>query len=143
MILVDANLLVYAQVASLPRHEAAKQWLDGQLSGRVRVGLPWQSLLAFTRLTVNPRIFEHPQPVDHAWAQVSDWLDAPSAWVPTPTERHREVLATLIGQVTTANLVPDAHLAALAVEHGLVLASTDTGFARFKGLRWDNPLEAG
>ncbi len=140
MILVDANLLVYSHVSSLPQHEAARRWLDGRLSGRTRVGLPWESLLAFVRLVTNPRVFERPQPVRSAWAQVEAWLDAGPSWLPVPTDRHREVLSDLIQGATRPGLVADSHLAALAIEHGLVLQTTDGDFARFPGLRWQNPL---
>ncbi|MBI3684330.1 MAG: type II toxin-antitoxin system VapC family toxin [Acidobacteria bacterium] len=141
MILLDANLLVYARVAGSRQHDAARAWLDEQLDGTAAVGLPWPSLLAFVRLTTNPRIFERPQTVTAAWKQVEEWLNCPAVWIPSPTERHREFLAALLtGSAVRANLVPDAHLAALAVEHGLVLCSTDGDFARFPGLRWRNPL---
>ena len=141
MILVDANLLVYAHVGSFPQHGAAQQWLDDRISGRAPVGLPWPSLLAFVRIVSNPRIFDRPASVLAAWQQVESWLAAESAWIPLPTERHREVLAPLMAEAEgRANLVPDAHLAALAVEHGLVLCSTDGDFARFDGLQWTNPL---
>jgi len=140
MILVDANLLVYARVRSMPQHAAARVWLDEKLNGTARVGLPWPSLLSFIRLVTNPRIFERPEPPVAAWAQVESWLDCPPVWIPSPTEHHRAVLAPLIRGVGRANLVPDAHLAALAIEHGLLLCSTDGDFARFRGLRWENPL---
>ena len=141
MILVDANLLVYAYVASLPQNKAASAWLDERLNGAAPVGLPWPSLLAFVRLVSNPRIFERPKPVAAVWNQVEDWLACPPAWVPQPAERHREILGSLLKtQGGRANLVPDAHLAALAIEHGLILCSTDGDFARFPGLRWENPL---
>jgi toxin-antitoxin system PIN domain toxin len=141
VILVDANLLVYAHVEDCPQHDGARRWLDARLSGRPKIGLPWHSLLAFVRLVTNPRVFDRAESVADAWAQVEEWLDAGPTWVPTPTDRHREVLASLIPAVTKAVLVPDAHLAALAIEHGLVLASTDGDFARFPGLRWENPLQ--
>ena len=141
MILVDANLLVYAHVRDAEQHATARRWLDERLSGRARVGLPWHSLLAFVRLVSNPRVFDRPESVGDAWAQVEDWLSAGPSWIPTPTDRHREVMASLIPHVTRADLVPDAHLAALAIEHGLVLASADGDFARFTGLRWENPLQ--
>lgn len=142
MILVDANLLVYARVASLPQHATARAWLDAKLNGTAPVGLPWPSLLSFVRLVSNPRIFEKAEPVESAWAQVEEWLDCAPAWIPEPTERHRELLGSLLRKPGgRANLVPDAHLAALAIEHGLLLCSADGDFARFTGLRWENPLE--
>ena len=141
MILIDANLLIYAHVNTFPQHAAARGWLDGRLSGTASVGLPWPSLLAFIRLVTNPRIFEHPETIDKAWQQVEEWLDCLPVWIPQPTERHREALKTLlIDQSLRANLIPDAHLAALAIEHGLILCSTDGDFGRFPGLRWENPL---
>ena len=141
MILLDANLLIYARVSSFPQHEHARTWLDAQLSGNGPVGLPWPTLLGFLRIVTNPRVFERPEPVPQAWRQVAAWLDSEVAWIPQPTERHREVLGSLITTTgAQANLVPDAHLAALAIEHGLVLCSTDGDFARFSGLRWQNPL---
>lgn len=141
MILVDANLLVYAHVTSFPQHETAREWLDGKLNGAAPVGLPWESLLAFLRLVTNPRVFEQPEPAAAAWTQVQGWLGNPNVWIPLPTENHRAVLGDLLSASGAhANLVPDAHLAALAVEHGLILYSTDGDFARFPGLRWKNPL---
>jgi hypothetical protein len=141
VILVDANILVYAHVRVLPQHRPARDWLDAQLSGTSRVGLPWPSLLGFLRLTTNPRVFHRPESMTRAWGQVIAWLDAEVAWIPQPTERHRDVLESLIGAPgMQANLVPDAHLAALAIEHGLTLFSTDGDFARFPALRWRNPL---
>ncbi|MBV8714765.1 MAG: PIN domain-containing protein [Chloroflexi bacterium] len=141
MILVDANLLVYSHVASFPQHSRARDWLDEQLTGTTRVGLPWPSLLAFLRLVTNPRMFARPEPIAAAWAQVQAWLECDVAWIPQPGEDHTRLLAeqlTLPGVL--ANLVPDAHLAALAIEHGLTLCSTDGDFARFPRLRWSNPL---
>ena len=141
MILVDANILIYAHVDAFPQHRQARDWLDRQLNDVPRVGLPWASLLAFLRLVTNPRVFEHPETTAAAWAQVTAWLECSSAWVPQPTERHAEVLGgflTLPG--VHGNLVPDAHIAALAIEHGLTLCSADSDFARFPGLAWSNPL---
>lgn len=141
MILVDANLLIYAHVRSFAQHARARDWLDARLSGNGRVGLPWQSLLGFLRIVTNPRVFQRPATMGQAWSQVSRWLDCDVAWVPQPTERHREVLAGLLSlSGVTANLVPDAHLAALAIEHGLTLCSTDGDFARFTSLSWRDPL---
>ncbi len=141
MILVDASLLVYAHIVEMRQHEAARAWLDGRLNGTARVGMPWATLVAFVRLVSNPRILAQPRTVVQAWRQVEAWLDCAPAWIPLPTERHREVLAKLLcGPGMNANLVPDAHVAALAIEHGLTLHSADSDFARFPGLKWQNPL---
>lgn len=141
MILVDANLLIYAFTPSYSQHAAAKQWLDEQLNGTTKVGLPWSNLLAFLRIVSNPRLFERAAPIEIAWQQVVDWLACDTAWIPSPGDRHADVLGSLIASTrATANLVHDAHLAALAIEHGLTLCSADGDFARFPGLRWENPL---
>lgn len=141
MILVDANLLVYATTANLSQHERAREWLDERLNATAPVGLPWPSLLAFVRLVSNPRVFERPRPLPDAWGQVEAWLGCEPVWIPQPTDQHRDVLGRLLrSSVERANLVPDAHLAALAIEHGLTLCSTDGDFARFPLLRWENPL---
>ncbi len=141
MILVDANLLLYAVVSDYEQHAAAHAWLDQQLNSPIRVGLPWVSVLAFLRISTNPRIFPDPLPMKEAWKRVAGWLDAPTAWCPEPTERHRTILERfLCGVASSTKLVSDAHLAALAVEHGLLLCSTDGDFARFDGLRWRNPI---
>lgn len=141
MILVDANILVYAFVDSFPQHERARSWLDEQLSGNAPVGLPWPSLLAFLRLVTNARIFERPASIAAAWQQVVDWLDCEVAWVPQPTERHGEVLGELLQRSgANANLVPDAYLAALSIEHGLVVCTADGDFARFPRVRHLNPV---
>jgi toxin-antitoxin system PIN domain toxin len=141
MILVDANLLLYAANRAAAEHERARTWLDSNLSGTARVGLPWPSLLAFVRLASNPLVVRQPVSVEAAWTQVIEWLRADVVWLPQPTERHPEVLGELCRlQGMTSRLVPDAHLAALALEHGLTLCSTDGDFAKFPGLRWQNPL---
>lgn len=135
MIAVDANILMYAYSSSFPQHERAQIWLDQQLRGTARVGLPWSSLLAFMRLSINPRIFPSPTNPAAAWQQVERWLDAPASWVPIPGRRHREPLGRCVTVPgLSADDVPDAHLAALCLEHGLQLATADRGFARFPGL---------
>ena len=141
MILIDANLLIYSSIEGLDHHEAAREWLDKQLNQAAPVGLPWASLLAYLRLVTNPRVFTPQVKMADALDRVSDWLGCEAVWVPQPTERH----ATLLGQLLSlpgvhSNLVPDAHLAALAMEHGLTLCSVDGDFARFPELRWMNPL---
>jgi len=141
VILVDANLLVYAKMAGAREHEAARAWLDARLGGTIRVGLPWPSLLAFLRLVTNRRIFERPMALAAAWDQVEAWLAEPPAWIPQPTEAHREILGRLVADAGGRGmLVPDLHFAALALEHGLTVCSTDGDFARFRGVRWENPL---
>ena len=141
MILVDANILIYSHVKSFAQHEPARRWLDQQLSGSTRVGLPWASLLAFLRLVTNPRVFEQPESMVDAWRQLRQWLACESVWIPHPSERHADLLEQLLALPGLhANLVPDAHMAALALEHGLTLYSTDGDFARFPKLRWLNPL---
>ncbi len=142
MRLLDANLLVYSYVESMPQHAKAKSWLDQVLNGVPRVGIPWHSSLTFVRLVSNPRIFERPAAIPEAWKQVEVWLACECVWVPEPTERHAEVMATLLRQPgLTANQVPDAHLAGLALEHGLVVCTTDNDFHRFSGIKTENPLE--
>lgn len=141
MILIDANLLLYARIASFPRHAGAKQWLEERLNEPPRVALPWASLLAFLRLSTNRRVFEHPLSSYEAWRQIEEWLDLPNVWVPSPGTQHRVILGSLLsGGPLNAQLIPDAHLAAIAIEHGLILCSADGDFARFAGLRWENPL---
>lgn len=141
MILVDVNILLYARNIDADQHAASHSWLDLQLSGATPVGLPWASLLGFLRIATNPRLFRQPLAMAAAWEQVSTWLSAETAWIPAPTERHAAVLADLLALPGVhGNLVSDAHLAALAIEHGLTLCSTDGDFARFPGLSWRNPL---
>jgi len=143
MMLVDANLLLYAANRAAPEHERARAWLDAQLSGSAKVGLPWPSVLAFVRIASSPVALRSPVTPARAWQQVAAWLAAPPAWVPAPTERHADVLrAYLDAPWMTSRLVPDAHLAALAVEHGLTLCSSDGDFTRFPGLTLLNPLAA-
>lgn len=141
MILVDANILVYACNSAADLHGKSRDWLDEKLNGATPVGLPWTSLLAFLRIATNPRAFRNPLAMPVAWEQVSNWLSAETVWTPEPTERHAAVLGKLLAQPAVyGNLVPDAHLAALAIEHGLTLCSTDGDFARFPELSWLNPM---
>ena len=143
MILVDANLLVYAANSSAPEHSVARSWLDDRLNGAARVGLSWPSMLAFVRLVSNPLVVRNPVPPADAWRQVEQWLACESAWIPVPGEEHQKILASLLELPwMTGRLVPHAHLAALALEHGLTCCSTDGDFARFPGLSWENPLAA-
>lgn len=139
--LLDANLLLVARDEASPDHETACAWLEAQLNGPVRVGLPWASLVAFLRIATNPRVYEQPLDAEEAWQQIEDWLAAPATWVAAPGPAHAEVLGRLVRRHrVTGPLASDAHLAALAVEHGVTLCSADTDFARFTELRWHNPL---
>jgi len=144
MYLVDANILVYATDEDSEHHAAARDWLDERASGAPRsVGLPWPSLLAFFRLVTNPRMYSPPAAAADAWQRIEDWLSRPAAWIPVPGSRHQQVLGGIVRECRPAgNLVPDAHLAALALEHGLTVVSTDTGFAGFPGVAWLNPVSA-
>lgn len=141
MILVDANILLYAEDSLQSCNQQARAWWDGQLSGRGVVCLCWTVLSAFIRIGTNPRVFEYPLSLEQALVRVQSWLDQPCTRVVRPTERHWTVFKKMLtdGQAV-ANLVTDAHLAALAIEHGCELASTDSDFARFPNLKWRNPL---
>lgn len=142
MILVDANLLLYAKFSDLPQHVRARSWMEEQLGSPGRIGIPWQSSLAFLRLATNPRLFGQPLSIGAAWQQVTDWLNHPRVWIPEPTEAHASVLGDLLSRANvTGNLVPDAHLAAIAIEHGLTVCSADADFARFPNVSWLNPIE--
>ncbi len=139
--LLDANLLLYAVHEGTPQHEAAAEWLTAQLNGSRRVGLPWQSLAAFLRISTHPRAFRRPLAPTTAWERVSDWLATPVAWIPQPGPEYARTLGELItDHDVSGNLVTDAQLAALAIEHGVTLYSNDTDFARFPQLQWENPL---
>ena len=141
MILLDANLLIYAVNADAPLNRKAKVWLESVLSGQEAVGFSWNVLLAFLRLTTRRGLFRHPLSPDTAFGLVASWLAQPSAMVAHPGPRHLQVLRELLlPHGTGGNLTSDAHLAALAIEHRAQLYSTDTDFVRFNGLRWRNPL---
>lgn len=141
MILIDANLLLYAKLRSFPEHALALAWLDAKLNGPDRVALPWESLLAFLRLSTNTRLFARPLSMAAAWAQVRAWLSLDTTWTPSPTVEHEAIIDRLLAPGgITPKLVMDAHLAALAIEHDIVLCSLDGDFGRFVDLRWHNPL---
>lgn len=140
MVIVDANVLIYAVDRQAAHHDASRDWLDGALAGSGGVGLPWIVLLAFTRIVTHPRIMPTPMTIGDALAQVDDWLAAPSALVVEPTPRHLTVLSGLLRETSTgANLVNDAHIAALALEHHASVVSFDRDFARFSGVRHELP----
>jgi toxin-antitoxin system PIN domain toxin len=141
--LPDVNLLLYAFDATAPRHDRARRWLEEQLSGTETVAFTWVVLLAFVRVSTNPRVFEKPFPASDAFDIVDGWLAQPCTTIVDPTDRHLALLQDLLEPFGTAgNLTTDAHLAALAIEHGAELCSSDADFARFPGLRWTDPLSS-
>lgn len=141
MYVVDANVLLYAVNSSAPNHEAARGWLDSSLGGRDTVGFAWVVLLAFLRLATRPGLFPRPLDVTTALSITGTWVSQPRAVVLHPTARHLSVLGGLLTPAGTGgNLVSDAHLAALAVEHGAQVVSFDADFSRFPGVRWARPV---
>ena len=143
MILVDANLLLYAYDPDSPQHDAARSWLEQVLSGPDLVRFAWVTLWAFVRIASSPRVFSDPLSPKEAHAAIASWLEQPNAGVLEPGERHLALLGDLLeeGQAS-GGLAMDAALAAIAVEHGATLCSTDRDFTRFPGLDWRNPIDA-
>jgi toxin-antitoxin system PIN domain toxin len=139
--LPDVNLLLYALDETSPHHTRARPWLEALLSGIEPVGFAWSVLLAFVRLSTRAQLFANPLGPAEAFDVIEGWLAQPCALVLHPTERHLAVLRGLVAPLGTAgNITTDAHLAALAIEHGAEVCSADTDFGRFPGLRWTNPL---
>lgn len=141
--LLDANVLLYAVDQSSAQHERCAAWLTEAFNGQRRIGLPWQTIGAFVRISTHPRVFARPLTAAQSWAVVEHWLDAPTTWVPEAGERTARILGTLITEGHLhGNLITDAQLAALAIEHGIAVVSTDSDFARFPAVQWVNPLAA-
>jgi toxin-antitoxin system PIN domain toxin len=139
--LPDVNLLLYGIDEASPRFEHARGWVEGLFGGRETVALTWVVLLAFVRLTTKPQVMESPFTVDEALDVVDGWLARPNVVVIHPTDRHAAILRELLGPLGSGgNLTTDAHLAALAIEHGAELCSSDADFSRFPGVRWRDPL---
>jgi toxin-antitoxin system PIN domain toxin len=143
LILIDANLLLYAYHPRVALHAPSREWLESVLSGTELVRFAWVTLWAFLRIGTSPKIFEHPLTVAEAETIVTSWLDRANAGIIEPGDRHWPIVGGLMrdGQ-TTGPLVMDAALAAIALEHGATLCTTDRDFSRFPGLKWTNPLEA-
>jgi uncharacterized protein len=140
MILVDANILLYAEDSLSAHHEAARTWWDAQLSGSSPVCLCWPVLTAFIRISTNTRLHQRPLTLNEAVDRVQSWIEQPCVRIIQPTEQHWNIFRQMLRDGSaTANLVSDAHLAALAVEHNCRLCSTDADFARFRKLNWHNP----
>ena len=141
MTLLDANILLYAYHAGAPEHAACRRWLEEALGGWQPLLLPWTTILAFLRISTNPRIFRTPLTMAEAAAAVESWLGQPVVRLLQPTERHWETLSALLaGSQISGHFVTDADLAALALEHGATLCTTDRDFSRFPGLKLLNPL---
>jgi toxin-antitoxin system PIN domain toxin len=140
--LIDLNLLLYAVNRDSAKHAAAKAWLEQTLSAAERVAMPWVVLLGFIRVATDPSVLRRPLSADDALAVVDSWLSQAQVIPLYPGEDHWSILRSLLTDAGTAgNLTTDAHLAALAIEHGAELCSTDSDFARFRTLRWVNPLD--
>lgn len=141
MILLDANVLIYAVDEHAVHHRAAKAWLETTLSGKEVVGLAWVVVLAFLRLTTRAGLSSQPLSMEAALDLVGEWLDHSSVSIVHPGPKHAQILRILLLRTGAgSNLTTDAHLAALALEHNAELYSCDHDFARFPGLRWRNPL---
>ena len=142
MIAIDANLLLYASDTSAAHHQASRRWLENTLSGDEAVGIAWAAVLVFLRVGTNPRIRRNAFSLEEAIDIVAGWFERPTVTLLNPGERHWEILCEMMtkGQAR-GPLVTDAHLAALAIEHGAALATTDRDFARFPGLKFFNPLD--
>ncbi len=141
MILVDANLLLYAYDKSAERHKEARRWLEEHLSGEDVVALSWHSITAFLRISTNPRAYLVPLAIGEAIGIVTEWLHCETVTILIPGKRHWAIFKELLEEGQAAGpLVMDAHVAALAIEHGATLCTTDRDFSRFQGLRAWNPL---
>lgn len=142
MTLVDANVLLYTYYPRAGQHERCRSWLEAEFSRGAAIRLAWATIVAFLRISTNPRVFERPLTTAEAEAAVSSWLELPSVAAVDPGDRYWDILRDLLHRAqVTGPLVSDAALAALAIEHGATLCTTDRDFARFPGLRTINPLE--
>ena len=139
--LVDANILLYSVDEASRFHAPARDWMETALNGSRRVGIPWESIRAFLRISTHPRAMESPLTPSEALDIAHSWLDADQVWIPRPGSGHRDILARLLVEGDLrGNLVSDAVLAALCIEHGLEVVSADSDFARFREVTWTNPL---
>lgn len=144
MILIDANLLLYAYHLRAEQHEKSRRWLEAVLSGPDLVCFAWLTLWVFLRIATIPRVFDHPLFAPEAEAAISAWLAQPVARILEPGERYWTILQELISErQATGTLIMDAALGAIATEHGATICTTDRNFARFSGLKWTNPLTTG
>jgi Predicted nucleic acid-binding protein, contains PIN domain len=141
VILLDANLLIYAHDLTSPFHTPARRWIEEVFSGSEEVRISWTTLLAFLRITTNRRAFANPFSIEEAIEAVESWFAQPCVTLIQPGRRHRNILGLLLRETQASGpLVMDAHLAALAIEHDALLHTTDRDFDQFPGLRYVNPL---
>ena len=141
MILPDVNLLIYAIDETSLFHDRTHTWWNELLSSSTPVGLCYPAILGFVRLTTSRRVFDNPLPTADALAFIEEWIDQPNTTFVLPTSRHWPILSGLLATPGVAgNLTTDAHIAALAIEHGYTLCSNDADFGRFPTLSWTNPL---
>jgi uncharacterized protein len=142
--LPDVNLLLYAIDEDSPRYEQAAPWVEELFGGTETVALAWAVALAFVRLTTKPQVMANPFSAEEALDVVDGWLARPNVVVAHPTDRHASILRELLRPLGAGgNLTSDAHLAALSIEHGAELCSSDADFSRFSGVRWYDPLREG
>jgi toxin-antitoxin system PIN domain toxin len=143
VIVLDVNLLIYAADGNTVLHDVARRWLQSIISGSELIGLPWQTIHAFLRISTHPRVSGSQVSIERSVGAIQQWMDLPHVRVLSPGERHWGILKDMLteGQARGA-LTADAQLAAVAIEYGGVLHTTDRDFARFPGLRWVNPLAA-
>lgn len=140
MNLVDANILLYAYNSRSEHHQACRDWLENAFAGPSPVALPWLSIWAFVRIGTNPRVFERPFRLEEAREVVDSWLDVKFVNVARPGERHWDILSDVMRRARVSGpLVTDAVLAALAIEHGATVCTTDRDFSRFDGVNVFDP----
>ena len=141
MILIDANLLIYAYDDNAKSHDAARRWLEARLQEDDLIGIPWATILAFLRIATNARLFEQPLSIEEGIQIVDEWISWPGVVALEPGERYWQILRGILpaSQARGPNVM-DAHLAALAIENGATLCTADRGFARFPGLKVEYPL---
>lgn len=143
MTCIDVNLLMQATDPRASKHEVARPWFEDVMNSGQLVGMPWATLLAFVRLSTDGASRRPALSIHEALLFMEEWLEWETVWIPEPTQRHHQVIAELLRHTQKSRLVSDAHLAALAIEHGLTLCTADADFRMFPGLKVHNPLSQG